>query len=67
MPGSACLEFLSEKIGLKQLHRVLSYIWILFSICGGAVGFSNKSFRQWTRYINATHHPTWMTCECAVV
>jgi len=32
---------LSEKIGLKQLRRVLLYIWILFSVCGGGVVFSN--------------------------
>jgi len=59
-------KILSEKIGQKGLCRVLFYIWILFSICGGAVAFSNKSFRQWTGHNNLTH-PTWMICKCVVV
>jgi len=29
------------------LRRVLFFIWTLFSVCGGAVAFSNKPFRQW--------------------
>jgi len=56
-------KMLSEKIGPKQLCIVLFYIWILFSVCGGAVAFSNKHFRQWTRHNNLTH-PTCMICIC---
>ena len=55
-------KILSEKIGPKRLCRVLFCIWILFSICGGAVAFSNKSFRQWAIHNNLTH-PTWMICK----
>jgi len=44
---------------------VLFYIWILFSVCGGAVAFSNKPFRQRTIHNNLTH-PTWMICKCVM-
>jgi len=48
-------KILSEKIGPKRLCRVLFYILILFSVCGGAVAFSNKPFRQWTTHNNLSN------------
>jgi len=56
-------KILSETVDPKWLCRVLFYIWILFSICGGAVALSNKPFRQWTRH-NILTHPMWMICKC---
>jgi len=56
-------KILSEKKGPKRLYRVLFYIWLLFSVCGDAVAFSNKPFRQRTIHINLTH-PTWMIRKC---
>jgi len=50
---------------LQRWCRVLFYIWILFSVCGGAVAFSNKPFRQWTKHNNLTHQ-TWMICKCVM-
>jgi len=32
----------------KTIVQNAFYIWMLFSVCGGAVAFSNKPFRQWT-------------------
>ena len=48
---------LSENIGPKLLFTGL------FSVCGGAVAFSIKPFRQWTIHNNLTQ-PTWMICKC---
>ena len=56
-------KILSKKIGPKRLCGVLFYTWILFSVCGGAVAFSNKPFRQWTTHNDLTY-PTWMICKC---
>jgi len=35
--------------------RVLFYIWVLFSVYGGAVAFSNKPFKQWTGHNNTSN------------
>jgi len=48
-------KMFSEKIDEKRLCRVLSYIWILFSVCGSAVAFSKKPFRQRTRHNNSSN------------
>jgi len=48
-------EFLSEKISVKRLRRVLFYIWILFSDRGGAVSFSNKPFKRSTGHSNSSN------------
>jgi len=46
-----CIVWLCIEIFIWQpwLCRVRFYIWILFSVCGGAIAFSNKPFRQWTQ------------------
>ena len=43
-----CIVWLFIEIFIWKpwLCRVRFYIWILFSVCGGAVAFSNKPFRQ---------------------
>jgi len=48
-------KIFSEKIGPKRLCRVLLYIGILFSVCGSAVDFSNKPFKQCTRHNNSSN------------
>jgi len=34
---------------------VLFYIWVLFSVCGGAVAFSNKPFKRWAGHNNSSN------------
>jgi len=37
------------------LRRVLFYIWVLLSICGGVVVFSHQPFKQWTGQNNSSN------------
>ena len=34
---------------------MLFSIWVLFSVCGGAVAFANKTFKQWTGHNNTSN------------
>jgi len=34
---------------------MLFYIWVLFFVCGGAVAFSIKPFKQWTGHNNSSN------------
>jgi len=56
-----CLEFLSEKIGLKRLYRVVFYIWILFLSVAVLLLFQINLSGSGLGLIT---HPTWMICKC---